>query len=184
MTVLRHTIEVLALLEFLGLVVFVLMYLRSNWRSTDLGRNLMGWASILIVVYLVSALAGVWPTPWLGWTLAAAHGAFVFAVWHRVLLLRRYQSDGISTHRTGLFSRHASRPSETSAPPKEEQMSKARKAFMAASTAAGSALLAGLLTRVPATAEDWATLVGGAVAAGVVAGVAVYRIPNAGQTYR
>ncbi len=63
-------------------------------------------------------------------------------------------------------------------------MSKARKAITAAFSTAGAALLAGLLTKVPGTAEEWAALIGGSVGAGVVAGIAVYRVPNSGQTYR
>jgi phosphate/sulfate permease len=55
-------------------------------------------------------------------------------------------------------------------------MGKARKAVTAGLTAAGGTLVAALASNVPTSAEGWAAVIGGAVAAGIVAAVATYRV--------
>lgn len=58
-------------------------------------------------------------------------------------------------------------------------MSKIRKAASAAIAAALAVILTGLATEIPRTQAGWAALVGSAAGAGLVAGYAVYRVPNA-----
>jgi hypothetical protein len=59
--------------------------------------------------------------------------------------------------------------------------SKIRKALVAAGGAALAVLVTGLQTEVPQTSNGWGLLLGGAVAAAVVAGWATWRVPNAPQ---
>ena len=87
----------LAVVEFLGLVSFVALYARSDWRSTAAGRTLMEYPAVLIVVFAVSALARFWPSVWLGTALVMCHVAFAFVVWRRVRVLIRYQRRGEET---------------------------------------------------------------------------------------
>lgn len=58
-------------------------------------------------------------------------------------------------------------------------LSKIRKALMAAGTVFLGIVFTGLQAEVPHTASGWGGLLGGAVAAAVVAGWATWRVPNA-----
>lgn len=87
----RFVTVILLVGEFVGLLVFVVMYARrTDWRSSYAGRTLMAWPATLALLFLVSVAARLWPSPAMGWTLAVAHGVFFAAVWNRVRVLRRY----------------------------------------------------------------------------------------------
>jgi hypothetical protein len=58
-------------------------------------------------------------------------------------------------------------------------MSRIRKALAAAGSAGLAVLITGLQTEIPRTQAGWVALVAAAVGAAVVAGWAVWRIPNA-----
>jgi hypothetical protein len=57
-------------------------------------------------------------------------------------------------------------------------ISKIRKALMAAGTAAVGVLFTAITTKAPDSSEGWAALIGAAVGAGVLAGYATWRVPN------
>lgn len=56
---------------------------------------------------------------------------------------------------------------------------KIRKALMAAGSVFLAVVFTGLQTEIPETSNGWGALLGAAVAAGVVAGWATWRVPNA-----
>lgn len=60
-------------------------------------------------------------------------------------------------------------------------LSKVRKAVVAFATTTGSVFVSGLIAEVPQTNEGWAALIGGSVAAGALAALAVYKVRNAGS---
>jgi hypothetical protein len=58
---------------------------------------------------------------------------------------------------------------------------KIRKALIAGGSAALAVIITGLKTEIPQTSNGWGALIGGAIAAAVVAGWATWRVPNAPQ---
>ncbi len=58
-------------------------------------------------------------------------------------------------------------------------MERVRKALMAGMVAGGGALLAAVTAEVPTSLEGWSAVVGGALAAGLLAAYATWRVPNA-----
>ena len=60
-------------------------------------------------------------------------------------------------------------------------MAKVRKALVSALGATAAAIITALVNGdKPETSEGWAALVGGSIGLGVVAGIATWRVPNAG----
>lgn len=58
-------------------------------------------------------------------------------------------------------------------------MTRVRKALIAGAGAAGGALWAGLQADVPDSELEWLALLGVAASAGLLAGFATWRVPNA-----
>lgn len=88
---LQWALGVLYVVQALGLATFIGVYMRSNWRSTDIGRNLMAFAVVLIAVSAVSAVYRLEPNIYVGWLIAAGHATFGVVVWQRVVMAYRYQ---------------------------------------------------------------------------------------------
>ena len=73
-----------------GAVTFPLLYLRSAWRSREVGRSTMAF-SIVLAITLVLTLLGPFGLRLPRWAVALIFTAMAVTVWWRVVVLWRAQ---------------------------------------------------------------------------------------------
>lgn len=94
MTALVITFLALLSTEAVGTAVFLAVYMRSDWRSTEVGRHLAFYSAALFLLLLLSLVSFVVHSLWLAWPILAGHVAFDLLIWQRVYLVVKAQREG------------------------------------------------------------------------------------------
>lgn len=77
-----------------GTCAFVVVYTRSDWRSSAIGRHLMFYSSALCFLYLASIVSLFVHALWMAFPLLAGHLVFDALIWQRVYLVVKAQREG------------------------------------------------------------------------------------------
>lgn len=84
---------VLVTTQLAGTLTFIVIYRRSDWRSTPIGRHLMFFSAAAGAVDLSWALLVIAKWSWLIYVLFAAQATFALLIWQRVRLVWQAQKD-------------------------------------------------------------------------------------------
>jgi hypothetical protein len=85
---------VLMILGALGTGTFVVVYLRSDWRSSAIGKHLLFYSAALCVLYVLSIVGFFIHALWLAGPLLIGHAVFDALIWQRVYLVVKAQREG------------------------------------------------------------------------------------------
>lgn len=90
------TIVFLALMVLgaLGTGAFVIVYLRSDWHSTAIGKHLLFYSSALCFLYVASIVSFFVHALWMAFPLLTGHLIFDALIWQRVYLVVKAQRRG------------------------------------------------------------------------------------------
>lgn len=78
----------------LGTGAFVIVYLRSDWRFSAIGRHLLAYSSALCFLYVTSIVSFFVHALWMAFPLLIGHLIFDLLIWQRVYLVLKAQRDG------------------------------------------------------------------------------------------
>lgn len=78
----------------LGTGAFVVVYLRSDWRSSAVGKHLLLYSSALFFLYVTSIVSFFVHALWMAAPLLIGHAVFDLLIWQRVHLVLRAQRRG------------------------------------------------------------------------------------------
>jgi hypothetical protein len=84
----------LMVLGALGTGTFVVVYLRSDWRSSAIGRHLLFYSAALCFLYLTSIVSFFVHALWMAGPLLIGHAVFDALIWQRVYLVVKAQREG------------------------------------------------------------------------------------------
>lgn len=72
----------------------IVVYRRSDWRSTSVGRHLMFYMSALLALYVISIVSFFVHALWMAAPLLIGHAVFDGLIWQRVYLVVKAQRNG------------------------------------------------------------------------------------------
>lgn len=85
----------LMVLGAIGTGVFAAVYAwRSDWRSTEVGRHLLFYSTVLSCLYVMSIVSFFIHALWMAGPLLVGHAVFDALIWQRVVLVLRAQRRG------------------------------------------------------------------------------------------